>query len=97
MPAPANIIQAVFIWGTLLPPTTDTILLSLQGLPAVPKLKEGLNPATWMLQISTPGMEKVIGVDFAVAYKSSATYRYPSPLPQHTENHPGVVLEIALL
>lgn len=47
-----------------------------EGLPAVPKLKEGLNPATWMLQISTPGMEKVIGVDFAVAYKSSATYRH---------------------
>jgi ABC-type multidrug transport system permease subunit len=46
-----------------------------EGLPGVPKLKEGLNPATWMLQISTPGMEKMIGCDFADAYKSSATFR----------------------
>ena len=47
----------------------------MQGLPGVPKLQDGLNPATWMLQISTPGMEKMIGVDFAVAYKSSTTFR----------------------
>lgn len=47
-----------------------------EGLPGVPKLKEGLNPATWMLQISTPGMEKMIGIDFAEAYRTSATFRH---------------------
>ena len=52
----------------------------LQGLPGVPKLKEGLNPATWMLQISTPGMEKSVGLDFAEAYKQSHTFRSPHSL-----------------
>lgn len=47
-----------------------------QGLPGVPKLQGGLNPATWMLQISTPGMEKMIGIDFASAYTSSNTFRW---------------------
>jgi len=64
-------------------------VIALQGLPGVPKLKEGLNPATWMLQISTPGMEKVIGIDFGTAYKSSTTFRSvpllpPSPPPPHS-------------
>ena len=53
-----------------------------QAIPGVPKLREGLNPATWMLQISTPGMERMIGVDFAVEYKSSATCRC-GPCPAH--------------
>ena len=47
----------------------------LQSIPGVPKLEGGLNPATWMLQISTQGMEKSIGVDFAQLYSDSQTYR----------------------
>ena len=57
---------------------------NLQALPGVPKLKEGLNPATWMLQISTPGMEKSIGIDFADAYKQSEVFRYSCLLNQHS-------------
>ena len=41
----------------------------------MPGLEEGLNPATWMLQVSTPGMEATIGVDFAQIYRDSDIYK----------------------
>ena len=44
---------------------------ALQGIKGVPPLKEGLNPATWMLEVSTPGAEQRTGVDFAEIYKDS--------------------------
>ena len=47
----------------------------LQGVSGVPKLAEGLNPATWMLQISTPGMEANLGTDFAKEYQNSQLFR----------------------
>lgn len=75
----------------------------MQALPGVPKINPGLNPATWMLQISTPGMEKLIGIDFAEAYTSSNTFRLaalPSmdcknPSPQRAEFY-EFTMQIAL-
>ena len=46
-----------------------------KAVPGVPDLQEGLNPATWMLQVSTPGMESTLGVDFAEVYQRSALCR----------------------
>ena len=40
----------------------------------MPPLEDGLNPATWMLQVSTPGMESTIGVDFGQIYADSTLY-----------------------
>ena len=63
-----------------------------QDIEGVPKLTEGLNPATWVLQISTPGMERGIGVDFAEVFERSDTYKcvllhpavlFSRPLPPH--------------
>lgn len=56
----------------------------LQAIEGVPRLTEGLNPATWMLQVSTPGMEANIGVNFADIYKGSGLFTYgacTTPLP----------------
>ena len=47
----------------------------VQAINGVPRLTEGLNPATWMLQVSTPGMEANIGVNFAEIYKGSGLYQ----------------------
>jgi ABC-type multidrug transport system permease subunit len=41
------------------------------AIKGVPPAKEGLNPATWMLEVSTPGAEQRTGVDFAEIYKGS--------------------------
>ena len=46
-----------------------------QSIEGVPPLAEGLNPATWMLQISTPGMESNLGLDFAKEYQNSSLHR----------------------
>ena len=46
-----------------------------ESIPGVPKLQSGINPATWMLDCSTPGAEKHIGADFAHVYLRSDLFR----------------------
>ncbi|XP_073130365.1 pleiotropic drug resistance protein 2-like isoform X2 [Henckelia pumila] len=46
-----------------------------QSVPGVPEIKEAQNPATWMLEVSTPAMEAQLNVDFAEIYASSELYR----------------------
>ena len=45
------------------------------SLPNIPPIKEGINPATWMLEISTPGMEARLGLDFADIYENSPVFK----------------------
>ncbi|KAL3150185.1 hypothetical protein ABBQ32_000044 [Trebouxia sp. C0010 RCD-2024] len=42
-----------------------------QSVEGVPKIAEGLNPATWMLEVTTPGMEDKLGISFAEQYANS--------------------------
>ncbi|XP_009628925.1 pleiotropic drug resistance protein 2-like [Nicotiana tomentosiformis] len=46
-----------------------------QSVPGVPGIKEGYNPATWMLDISAPAVEAQLQVDFADIYANSELYR----------------------
>ncbi|GAY62771.1 hypothetical protein CUMW_220420 [Citrus unshiu] len=46
-----------------------------EGIPGVSTIKDGYNPATWMLEITTPSQETSLGIDFAGIYKSSELYR----------------------
>ncbi|KAI5666595.1 hypothetical protein M9H77_16448 [Catharanthus roseus] len=46
-----------------------------EAVPGVPKIKEGYNPATWMLDVSTSAMEAQLDVDFAEIYANSDLYR----------------------
>jgi hypothetical protein len=60
----------------------------MQAIPGVPLLYEdgqrpegdqgaaARNPATWMLDISTPSSEDAIGVDFAALYRQSELARW---------------------
>ncbi|KZV31666.1 pleiotropic drug resistance protein 1-like [Dorcoceras hygrometricum] len=45
-----------------------------EGVEGVPKIKDGINPATWMLEISTSAQEMLLGIDFAEHYKKSELY-----------------------
>ena len=60
--------------AAVLPQFGSIMKFVLQAITGVPRLTEGLNPATWMLQVSTPGMEANIGVNFADIYKQSGLY-----------------------
>ncbi|GAB4856416.1 ABC transporter G member 39 [Ancistrocladus abbreviatus] len=46
-----------------------------EAIQGVPKIKDGYNPATWMLDITTPQVESQLGVDFAELYSNSSLYR----------------------
>ncbi|XWS20361.1 hypothetical protein CRYUN_Cryun31cG0094900 [Craigia yunnanensis] len=46
-----------------------------EGIQGVSKIKDGYNPATWMLEVTTTSQELSLGVDFADAYKNSELYR----------------------
>ncbi|GLT54470.1 hypothetical protein SLA2020_276650 [Shorea laevis] len=46
-----------------------------ESLEGVRKIKDGYNPATWMLEVTTPGEEMALGVDFTTVYKNSEIYR----------------------
>eukprot|EP00891_Asterochloris_glomerata_P009650 jgi/Astpho2/9650/Aster-03918 len=56
----------------------------------VPRIKEGLNPATWMLEVTTLGMEKRLGLDFAQVYKqSNLAKRYESIIQENSQPKEG--------
>ncbi|KAL5582398.1 hypothetical protein UlMin_014840 [Ulmus minor] len=42
-----------------------------EGIHGVPKIKENYNPATWMLEVTSPSSEAQLGLDFVHIYKNS--------------------------
>ncbi|XP_022148619.1 pleiotropic drug resistance protein 1-like [Momordica charantia] len=46
-----------------------------ESIEGVPKIKDGYNPATWMLEVTTAGQEATLGVNFNTLYKDSELYR----------------------
>lgn len=50
-------------------------ILLLKGMDGISPIPEGYNPATWMLEVSTPAAEEKLGIDFAETYKSSDQFR----------------------
>jgi hypothetical protein len=47
----------------------------IQSLHGVSKIKDGYNPATWMLEVTTTSQEQILGVDFSDIYKKSELYQ----------------------
>ncbi|XLT12737.1 hypothetical protein HN51_058427, partial [Arachis hypogaea] len=47
----------------------------LKGIQGVNKIKDGYNPATWMLEVTNSAKEHELRIDFSEAYKKSDLYR----------------------
>lgn len=47
----------------------------LKGIEGVSKIKEGYNPATWMLEVTSASQEVALGINFTDVYKNSELYR----------------------
>lgn len=47
----------------------------LQAVPGVPKIEDGYNPATWMLEVTAASVEAQLDVDFADIYANSSLYQ----------------------
>nr|QVT92329.1 ABC transporter [Salvia miltiorrhiza] len=45
-----------------------------EAIEGVPKIKDGINPATWMLEVTTSAQELSLGVEFADYYRKSELY-----------------------
>ncbi|CAI0422021.1 unnamed protein product [Linum tenue] len=55
--------------------THSSLLIDyFQGIKGVSKIKDGYNPATWMMEVSCSAQEVALGVDFATLYKNSNLY-----------------------
>ncbi|KAL0554085.1 hypothetical protein IC582_007996 [Cucumis melo] len=46
-----------------------------EEIKGVAKIKDQYNPATWMLEVTSPAQELALGVDFTDLYKNSELYR----------------------
>ncbi|XP_062213879.1 ABC transporter G family member 48 isoform X2 [Phragmites australis] len=46
-----------------------------EAIPGVPKITEGYNPATWVLEVSSPLSEARLNINFAEVYSNSVLYR----------------------
>lgn len=47
----------------------------MKSIEGVPKIKDGYNPATWMLEVTTAAQEAALEVNFNTLYKGSELYR----------------------
>ncbi|KAJ0726923.1 hypothetical protein HanPI659440_Chr12g0475991 [Helianthus annuus] len=47
----------------------------LEAIDGVSKIKDGCNPATWMLEVSTTAQELALGVDFTEIYKNAELFK----------------------
>ncbi|KAG8053220.1 hypothetical protein GUJ93_ZPchr0001g29933 [Zizania palustris] len=45
-----------------------------EAIPGVPKIRDGYNPAAWMLEVTSTQMEHILGVDFAEYYRRSKLF-----------------------
>lgn len=50
-------------------------LFVLKGINGVPKIKDGYNPATWMLEVTSVTQESLLGINFTNIYRNSDLYR----------------------
>ncbi|KAL6341744.1 hypothetical protein AAG906_037988 [Vitis piasezkii] len=46
-----------------------------EGIDGVNKIKDGYNPATWMLEVTSAAQEAALGINFTDVYKNSELYR----------------------
>ncbi|CAM0913032.1 unnamed protein product [Alopecurus aequalis] len=63
------------IYSGALGQLSSNMIEYFEAIPGVPRIKEGQNPAAWMLDISSHTIEHEIGVDYAQIYRRSSLYR----------------------
>ncbi|KXG32868.1 ABC transporter G family member 36 [Sorghum bicolor] len=54
---------------------SSDLIKYFEGIQGVSKIKDGYNPATWMLEVTTTSQEQILGVDFSDIYKKSELYQ----------------------
>ncbi|PON90757.1 ABC type transporter protein [Trema orientale] len=60
----------------------------LEDIEGVPKIKDGYNPATWMLEVTSAAQEEALGVNFTEIYKNSELHRRNKALIKELSSPP---------
>ncbi|XP_058112277.1 pleiotropic drug resistance protein 1-like isoform X2 [Magnolia sinica] len=60
-----------------------------EGIDGINKIKDGYNPATWMLDVTSSVQEEALGVNFAEIYKNSELYRRNKALIKELSKPPS--------
>ncbi|KAI4349328.1 hypothetical protein L6164_009930 [Bauhinia variegata] len=63
-----NVLPRIFVEVSL-------ILFLMKGIEGVSKIKDGYNPATWTLEVTTSAKENELGINFHQVCKNSELYR----------------------
>ncbi|WVY95934.1 hypothetical protein V8G54_028085 [Vigna mungo] len=63
------------IYGGPLGRNSQNLIEYFEGITGVPKIKDGYNPATWMLEITASVFESQLNLDFAELYAKSDLYQ----------------------
>ncbi|CAJ1922092.1 unnamed protein product [Sphenostylis stenocarpa] len=53
---------------------SSNLISYFEGIQGVSKIRDGYNPATWMLEVTSSAKELELGIDFAEVYKNSELY-----------------------
>ncbi|XP_027364375.1 pleiotropic drug resistance protein 2-like [Abrus precatorius] len=63
------------IYGGPLGQNSQKLIEYFEAITGVPKIKDGYNPSTWMLEITSPVAESHLNIDFAEVYTKSDLYQ----------------------
>ncbi|XP_008776585.4 ABC transporter G family member 45-like isoform X2 [Phoenix dactylifera] len=63
------------IYSGSLGPLSRNMIQYFEAIPEVSKIKNGQNPAAWVLDITSPAMEYNICIDYAEIFRNSSLYR----------------------
>ncbi|KAJ0078863.1 hypothetical protein Patl1_23801 [Pistacia atlantica] len=73
---------------TIHQPSIDIFEAFDEAIPGVPKIRDNYNPATWILELTSPSSEVELGVDFAQIYTNSALYEHTKALVRELSTPP---------
>ncbi|GJN13495.1 hypothetical protein PR202_gb00205 [Eleusine coracana subsp. coracana] len=54
---------------------SSELIKYFEGIQGVSKIRDGYNPATWMLEVTSVAQEQTLDIDFSDIYKNSELYR----------------------
>ncbi|KAJ6964438.1 ABC transporter G family member 31 [Populus alba x Populus x berolinensis] len=77
------------IYGGKLGVHSKIMIDYFQGIKGVPPCPDGYNPATWMLEVTTPTAEERVGEDFSELYRKSSQYREVEASIMHLSSPPA--------
>ncbi|XP_040380034.1 ABC transporter G family member 37-like isoform X2 [Oryza brachyantha] len=74
---------------TIHQPSIDIFETFDEGIECVNRIKDGHNPATWMLEVTSTVQEQMLGVDFSEIYKRSELYQRNKALVEDLSRAPA--------